>query len=915
MGDRAFDLLLVLARARGTVLSKDQLMEEVWQGRIVEENTLEVQMSTLRRALGNDRAAIRTVVGRGYQFVGIVSDDPAKLPAEAASARLPAAGIRPPASISRIIGREREVRDVNALATNHRLVTLVGSGGVGKTRLAIAVAHHLSADFAEGAYMAELATTASAAFLPATLAVALGFAPGDGTPSLDRMAATLSARHMLLLLDNCEHLVESVARIAEVLLSVAPSATILATSREPLRLPGEFVYRVPSLDVPPDEGDCDPRGFGAVQLLQSRGGGDDAVMSPLIQARICRRLDGIPLAIELAAACVPLVGLQGVADRLDDRFRLLTRGARTALPRQQTLRATLDWSYELLSEEQRIVLQRLSVFVGPFTLLAAQAMVGNLPISSDLVVEIVFQLVEKSLLSVVPGASEPAYRLLESTRAYAWEKLAAEGALGECSSLHARYFLEVFRQSEEIAGRRQDGDWSSAFAPYLADLRVAVEWGFSPEGESDIAIDLTVASIPLSMQLALLEETLVRVDKALARLERTPELHGGERGMKLYAARGVCLLCQTVEPHTQAAFQNALGLAETAGNRAYQLLGLWGWWMCLYLNGRYTEALPLAERFDVAAAASEWPCDRLAADRMMGISHLLLGRLDKALPYLAHAAGPSAKLPRAQRIRFLYDERTLSHVSLAHTLWFLGHSDQAVLAAQQARADAQELDHPVSLCYALSEGVCTLALLTGDEAASQEAIRALVVETRRHGITTWKARAEMWGGLLDLWLGDETAFDLRIKPAFANIGSKKWYVSLTPFLSTVASSLAHRGRTLEAHDFINPALEWATAMGDTSCLPELRRAKAEILLCEGSRSAILRAEEMLEAARAQAREARYLSWELRCATTLATLKVHRGAAQDVQSLLSPILDRFSEGRETKDVRTAYELLESHVAVA
>ncbi len=186
--------------------------------------------------------------------------------------------------------------------------------------------------------------------------------------------------------------------------------------------------------------------------------------------------------------------------------------------------------------------------------------------------------------------------------------------------------------------------------------------------------------------------------------------------MKLYAARGVCLLCQTVEPHTQAAFQNALELAEPVGNRAYQLLGLWGWWMCLYLNGRYAEALPLAERFNAVAAASEWPCDRLAADRVMGISHLLLGKLDKALPYLAHAAGPSAKLPRAQRIRFLYDERTLSHVSLAHTLWFLGHPDQAMLAARQARADAQELDHPVSLCYALSEGVCTLALLTGDEA-------------------------------------------------------------------------------------------------------------------------------------------------------------------------------------------------------
>ena len=639
-----------------------------------------------------------------------------------------------------------------------------------------------------------------------------------------------------------------------------------------------------------------------MQLLRDRLGSGDSNASAQLQARICRRLDGIPLAIELAAACVPLIGLQGVADRLDDRFRLLTRGARTALPRQQTLRATLDWSYGLLGEAQRLLLQRLSVFAGPFTLSAAQAVGGTASLSSEMSIETVFQLVEKSLLSVVPGAMENRYRLLESMRAYVLEKLTAEGLLAETSSRHAHYLLEVFRRSEQLAAQRQDDNWSEAFVPYLEDLRAAVAWGFSPDGETDVAIDLTVASIPLSMQLALLEETLARVDQALAFV---PD---GERGMKLYAARGVCLLCQTVEPHTQSAFQRALELAEPVGNRAYQLLGLWGWWMCLYLNGHYAEAFPLAERFNAVAAASDWSCDRLAADRVMGISHLLLGKPDTALPYLARAAGPKAQLPRAQRIRFLYDERTLSHVSLAHTLWFLGHPDQASLAARQSRLDAQELDHPVSLCYALSEGVCTLALLTGDEDALQDAVSSLVTQTRRHGITTWKARAEMWGGFLDLRAGDQTAFERRIRPAFSNIGSKKWYVSLTPFLTAASALLAEYGRMTDAHGFLDPALEWATEMEDICCLPELRRAKAELLLYEGSQSAISAARTLLGEALAQAREFRYLSWELRCATMLASLDMHKGRTQSVRDLLAPVLQRFSEGQGTRDLVKACELL-------
>ncbi|HEY1610189.1 MAG TPA: winged helix-turn-helix domain-containing protein [Paraburkholderia sp.] len=463
LGDRAFDLLLALIDARGSILSKDQLMERVWPGRIVEENTLEGQISILRRALGDNRSAIRTVAGRGYQFIGELSEARAAtptFPTASASSRL---GVGLPASISRLIGREAALRDVRDLACSHRLVTLVGTGGVGKTRLAIEAARLLAPHFSEGVYLAELAATASPDYLPTTVALALGLPPGEATSSLERLAPHVHDRSILLLLDNCEHLIESAAHFAETFLRVAPLASIVATSREPLRVTGEYLYRVASLEVPSNDSDAEAPGFAAVQLLEERVGSEtvdciDRALALSLKARICRRLDGIPLAVELAAACVPAFGLQGVAERLDDRFQLLTRGARGALPRQQTLRATLDWSYGLLPEIQSTVLNRLSVFPGAFTLELAQIVANCERISPNTVVAALIELVNKSLVSAILGDGHVRYRLLETTRAYAHDRLQASDMLHEISGRHARHFLALFQHSAQQAAACADID-------------------------------------------------------------------------------------------------------------------------------------------------------------------------------------------------------------------------------------------------------------------------------------------------------------------------------------------------------------------------------------------------------------------------------------------------------------------------
>lgn len=910
VGDRAFDLLLFLVEARGHIASKDEIISRVWPARIVEENTVEGQISALRRALGSDRSAIRTVTGRGYQFTGdLCAKGPSEQPIEDARST----GMPVPADVSPIVGRADTLKEVLDAALHHRLVTLVGAGGIGKTRLAFEAARQLTSHFPGGVYLAELAATTSADYLPSTLAVALGFPPGDGTPSLERIAPSLATKRLLLVVDNCEHIIQGAAEICERLLRIAPCATIMATSREPLRISGEFVYRVPSLDVPTSESVPNAREFGAILLFTVRAGGlkaadFDCRQSALSLAiRICRQLDGIPLAIELAAACATSLGLERVSERLDNRFQILTRGSRTALPRQQTLRATLDWSYSLLSETQRVVLNRLSLFSGVFSLESAQALASTADISCDVVLNNLIALVDKSLISAVTANGEARYRLLETTRAYAREKLQADGAWSEWCARHAAYLLGVFRQTEHQVAARNDIDWDNSYAPHLEDLRAAVEWAFSAEGDTNLAVDLTIASIPLSMQLALLEECLARVDKSIDSLSAS-SVPTGEREMKLYAARGMCLLCHTVGPQTSDAFDRVIEIARNIGNDDYQLLGMWGRWMCFYLNGQYSEMTPLAKVFSAVATRSQWLCDELAASRVRGLSALLRGDLNDALHDLDKAANYRTRLPRAQRMRFLYDERMLSHASLSHALWFKGLVDQARLAARPSLDDALEFDHPVSLCYALSEAICTLAILTGDDATLESAVAELTVQTRRHSITTWRARAEMWQGLIELRAGNSSAYSQIIYPAMTRIGSKRFYVSLTPFLTATAESLARHGKHAQALDLIVPSVERAIATQDECSLPELLRSKATLLAAGQDPDANMMAESLLREALSKSASRGFISWQLRCAMSLASLLKQRGTDPSAHSLIAPLYERFSEGLDSIDLRNALAML-------
>jgi predicted ATPase/DNA-binding winged helix-turn-helix (wHTH) protein len=460
LGGRAFDVLLALIDAPGAVLGKDALMTRVWPDRIVEENALQAQIMALRAAFGPDRDLIRTVTGRGYQFVGEVLAVPGGLEVRSAGERatvqspsvVPSTNL--PEPISELVGRDGDVREVLGLAAAHRLVTLTGPGGIGKTRLAIAVARELVPQFADGVWFAELAPLSDPELVPPTVAAAARLEFPAGAASPDRVIEALRGKQLLLVLDNCEHVIDAAARMAEALLRANPMARVIVTTREPLKVDGEWAYLVAPLAVPAEEsdGEDDFLRYDAVRLFVERARAADPHFAPhppqmAMIAAICRRLDGVPLAIELAAARTAAFGVEPLAGRADDLFALLTGGRRTAPHRHQSLRGALEWSYRLLSECERIILRRLAVFHGAFTLEAAMAVVAEGDIPAAKIIVGLADLVSKSLIASGAGRGGQ-YRLLGATRAYLLDKLGESGERERVAGRHAEYGRQVYEPAE-----------------------------------------------------------------------------------------------------------------------------------------------------------------------------------------------------------------------------------------------------------------------------------------------------------------------------------------------------------------------------------------------------------------------------------------------------------------------------------
>ena len=477
IGARAFDMLLVLASCRDRVVSKDELLDRVWQGLVVEESNLPVHVSQLRRLCGP--AAIATIPGRGYQFTA-ASIGTASPPRASAAVQAPAGGAEPgpagrvgklPAVLQPLIGRDAELAELVQMLAGQRFVTVSGGGGMGKTRLAEAVGQQLARRMP--VWMIELASVNAPEHLLAAVAQGLGATVVDVGHVRDALVEVLGGTEALLILDNCEHLAEAVGRLCADLLSDLPQLHILVTSQELLRRAEEMVYKLGPLALPdrPDLGHV--ASSGALMLLHARVRAQwrlfEFTADNLVDAAaICRQLDGMPLAIELAAGRVPLLGLAGVRARLGEMFRLLTGDARVRLRRHQTLRAALDWSYQLLDEAERRLLRRLGTFNGSFGLPGVRE-IGTDPGEDDWqVLDALGSLIDKSLVQVREQIS-PRYLLLETTRAYALEQLALAGETETALARHATATSRVC----SLATRQRD---TQAIWDEAANVRAAFAW-------------------------------------------------------------------------------------------------------------------------------------------------------------------------------------------------------------------------------------------------------------------------------------------------------------------------------------------------------------------------------------------------------------------------------------------------------
>jgi predicted ATPase/DNA-binding winged helix-turn-helix (wHTH) protein len=917
LGNRAFEIVQVLAEARGQLVTKDELMDRIWPRAVVGENTLHVHISAVRKAFGSDRGMLKTSPGRGYRLVGawtvqhgVAAEMPPLPEPRPQAAERPSTNF--PVILTRLVGRSTAVQGVRDLVSAYRVVTLTGPGGIGKTTLAMKAAQGMLADFEHGAWLVELASLSDAALAPSAVAGVLGLKLSGERVTAESLARGIGDRHLLLLLDNCEHLIDAVAALVEDIMRLCPRATVVATSREIMRIQGESVYRVPALEVPALEQEAPDivLGHSAVELFVTRVKALDAGFSPQPASlpsivEICRHLDGIPLAIEFAAARAALVGTEQVAAGLRDRFALLTSGRRTAIPRHRTLRAALDWSYQLLSEEEQRLLRHLAVFPAGFTFEAAQA-VGGIGRGGQSIVEDLSSLVSKSLCERVNPTPPTRWRLLETIRAFALEKLAQNGeypAAAWCHAEHLRDLVSPVAADSRAWLSREDVARCSL---ELDNVRAALDWAFSPGGDAEIGARLTAAFAPIWQTLSLMGECRDRVERMLAtrspdiRLSQTTELR-----MWIAYSEALAMTSAPIE-RTRGAVKNAMDLGANIEDVGLQAGLLYCQWSIEFMSGDHGAALIAARQLAAITLRGGDPM-KLVGDRILGSSLLCAGQLVEAQDclqrvvdfYVAPSGGHHPLL-------FRRDPHVLARERLALVLSLRGYMDRAYAEARSSFEMAQSSGAGITVCWVVHDALCPIALMMGDLAAAEGAIAAMSDWATRIDAPLWKMMATSWKGKLLMERGEFARGVELISQPLEACERTGWQMGYVRFLACLAEGLAGLGHLEEAGARLEQAIAWAYHKGEGWYQAELMRVKGELMLRQ---SHAIDAEQCFRAANEIAREQGALSWELRIALSLSGLRITQGRHDEARQLLAPIYDRFTEGFDTPALRAARALLD------
>jgi predicted ATPase/DNA-binding winged helix-turn-helix (wHTH) protein len=921
LGGRALDILIALISTPNEVVSKKDLMSRVWPDVIVEEGSLRFHMTSLRKALGDGTDGARyitTLAGRGYCFVAPVSRAGPQPRASSAPEPAPVAASFPhanlPGRLSRIVGRDDDIQTLAADLTASRFVTIVGAGGVGKTTVAIAVAHHLKEAFAGSVLFVDFGMLSDPKLAPTAIASMLGQSvqSDDATPGL---IAFLANRRILLILDTCEHLVETVAPLAASIMDAAPQVHILATSREALRVDGEHVYRLDALACPPDVPGLTAeavRAFPATQLFVERAIASGARldlgdMEASLVADICRKLDGVALSIELAARRVESHGLQQTATLLDERLTRLWHGSRTAPPRQKTLQATLDWSYGLLSDVERSVLRRLAVFVGHFTLDAALDVVTSTSLDRSAAFDAIDSLVAKSMVATRPVGAMMRYRLLDTTRAFALDIDIDATESNAPAIRHATYYR---RWLEQTGSEWETLSTGTERAPHFAGLnnaRAALEWCFGKNGSPSIGVGLAAAATPVFLAMSLLPECLRWSERALRALDEGNR--GGAEEMQLQASLGLSLMYTRGHSEaSRAALDRSVEIAKARGDHLDEVRLLGPLFFYYLRSGEFKVCMQYARRSaEIAGTLGEAGATALA-HTLLGISFSLMGKLAAAQAELDAALAASAGAPAGRRIHFGFDHYSWIRVARITTLCLQGYAAEARAAIDEAFTDVEDMHHPVSLAIVVNS---TAALLwIGDLDAAEEHLDWLVARAEARSLEPYIHLGHAFKGELAICRGDFNVGVELLQRRLEKLHAARFELFTIRLQGALARGLAASGRCTEALSLIEEAGRQIEAKGYTCYTPELLRLKGSMLLAAPERG-VEQAEkcflESLKLSRAEGARA----WELRTATDLAALWATQGRAEDACALLRPVFEQL-EGADTPDHRAAGNLLKTLV---
>jgi predicted ATPase/DNA-binding winged helix-turn-helix (wHTH) protein len=892
VGGRALDLLIVLVEAAGKVVGRDELMASVWKKVVVDEGSLRVHVAALRRALRDDgetRRYIVNVPGRGYSFVGKVSPT-APSSASGTWPKLDEASNPMPPPLVNVIGRDDAIREVGCMVAEHRLVTVVGAGGVGKTTVAVAAATQLAAQYRDGARFVDLAPLTDAQQVANVWANAID--PSQPVSDERELGALLANLQMLIVLDNCEHVVHAAAMVAEAVLATAPGVHVLATSREPLRATGEWVIRLPSLELPPASGRLTAQqanAFAAVELFTQRTTAtfagftftDDDV--PYV-TEICWRLDGIPLALELAAGRVTQLGIRGLSSLLEDRFAVLTKGRRTALPRQQTLRATIDWSYELLSEDQKAVLRRLSIFAGAFSFDSAVAVCED-DVSVD-PCDAIDELVLKSLIAVDTATDIARCRLLESTRAFALEKLKDAGELVAASHSHALHVCSVFERLEADSPL-YGAAWDAGRARWMDDIQLAVQASFCTLRDPGLAIRLLGATASVWYQRSLMDEYRTRAEEALEKARDLAEQPDATL-MRFWYSLVLCYwYTKGPGPDLTRAARQTYDLARRSRSVDFERLALWGLWQECNGSGDYAQALGLAREYAALTPPGTEAEAAILGRRMMQWSLHFVGEQASSQEEAAIALSLIRRNdPHRALGRYQLDPHAATNAGLSRALWVRGCPDQALAVAAEAVQSARSTQHALTLCFALF-GQCSVLLWCGRWADLARQADALIEAATNRRLGLWKG----WGHTFK----DAHAFGAQgvVVPQWRDPVCGPLQLEM---MATVSDALLDE-----------EALTRAEAGQCPWCAPEVLRAQGEKLLRQGLSPQ--EGERWFIRSLDLARSSKALSWELRAATSLARCWLTQNRQDEAAALVAGVLERCTEGFDTLDVQRAQQMLQ------